>query len=222
MAQVSVGKRRAAISAVLFDVDGVLIDTAVATTQFVSAVFSAGGVNPPEDTAITERLDHTLPELIARLAGSAAEAERLTALAWSTPYPWEHVRAPDGLEEEITALGRRFQLGAVSSRRRRDVDHALELVGIRPKFAVVVGFGDYSRPKPDPEPLLVACRNLRCVPESCVYVGDSQVDVAAARAAGCASISVGRHTTPEADGYAVAFADIRSAVDQIVEREGGR
>ncbi len=67
---------------------------------------------------------------------------------------------------------------------RRGAFDALHAKKMHEYFDVIVAFGDYSRPKPDPEPLFVAIKKLWSRPEETVYIGDAMADMKAANSAG--------------------------------------
>jgi pyrophosphatase PpaX len=96
-----------------------------------------------------------------------------------------------GMDDVLVRLrdeGRR--LGIVSAKRRATIDLAFDRIPLRHLFDVVVGGDETAKHKPDPEPLLLACERLGVEPQGAAYVGDAPFDVAAAKAAGLASVAV--------------------------------
>ena len=86
-------------------------------------------------------------------------------------------------------------VGVVTTKYRHRVEDALERDGLRPFVDVVVGFDDVPRPKPAPDGLMRAARSLGVAIGDCVFVGDSEVDALAAKAAGMAFVAVLSGTT---------------------------
>ncbi|WP_158288579.1 HAD hydrolase-like protein [Ornithinimicrobium flavum] len=104
----------------------------------------------------------------------------------------EPVPGLDLLLSDLLAGG--TAVGVVSSKVGDTVRRGMAVAGL-PHVEVVVGLGETTEHKPHPAPLLEGARRLGLLPgevssQSCVYVGDAWVDVAAARAAGMASVAV--------------------------------
>jgi HAD superfamily hydrolase (TIGR01509 family) len=91
---------------------------------------------------------------------------------------------PDGLEAVITNLAADYKLGLVSGRLNQFIGELYQLADVEHHFDVVVGFEDYTHPKPHPEPLLIAAKRLGVKAAEAVYIGDSATDKQAAEAAG--------------------------------------
>lgn len=94
---------------------------------------------------------------------------------------------PEMLERLVSAGA---DLHIVTSKRRETARLALTAVGIDHLIDVTGALEDTTRHKPDPEPLLAACRTVGVDPASAVYVGDATVDMLSARAAGMAGVAV--------------------------------
>ena len=116
-------------------------------------------------------------------------------------------QVPDGCEEVLTQLSQRYFLAVVTSRHRLGIEHFYATSGLEGLLSVSIAFEDYDSPKPAPDPLLTACRRLGVSPEEAVYVGDAEVDVLCAAAAGMGFIAYGP-VIKEAPLRALSFADI--------------
>lgn len=107
-----------------------------------------------------------------------------------------------------------YQLGIVSTKFHRRIHQILERESLSSVCEVIVGGDDVRQPKPDPEGIRLALVTLGCAPDSAVYVGDSLVDAAAARAAGVRFIGVLTGVTSGADllthGAAAVIDDLTS------------
>ncbi|HID63102.1 MAG TPA: HAD family hydrolase [Anaerolineae bacterium] len=88
----------------------------------------------------------------------------------------------DGIVEAVRELSGRYLLGVVTTRSRRDAQAFLEQHGLTDCFSVVVTHEDTRRLKPHPEPICYAAERLGVAVERCLMVGDTSVDVRAAKA----------------------------------------
>lgn len=185
-------------AAVLFDLDGLLVDSEPLWTIAEERVAAElGGVFTPDLKArmIGKRLDLAVGILIegldteqARTADPAEVANRL--LEETAKLFAAGVALQPGAEELLDALGHaRVPLALVSSSFRVLVDAALESVGAS-RFAVSIAGDEVTHGKPDPEPYLTAARRLGVVPARCVVLEDAPAGLASAISAGCACVFV--------------------------------
>jgi phosphoglycolate phosphatase len=91
--------------------------------------------------------------------------------------------------ELLDALeGRGLRWGVVTNKPAGLTLPLLEGLGLRARAATVVSGDTLPQRKPDPAPMLLACREAGCTPAACVYVGDAERDIQAGRAAGMATL----------------------------------
>ena len=168
-----------ALDAVIWDYDGTLVATRGADEQAVERLLvldpaAISGVEifwAHEGRPIEERVEMAWP-------GRTAE---ILPLFEANVVP----DIFDGIVETLTDLrGAGFRMGVVSSRRRVPLRWGLQACGLMRYFQSVIGLDDVSEPKPEPEGILRTLGRLRSGPGRALYVGDSAVDVLAARAAG--------------------------------------
>jgi HAD superfamily hydrolase (TIGR01509 family) len=193
--------------AVVFDNDGLLLDTESVWTRAEEDLFARRGL---EFTAGDKR---ELVGTSAAIAGAVLERrldeprrageliEELNALVVAE---LEHgVEAMVGARELLRELKQRgTPIGLVSNSPLVFVQRSLELVGFEETFDVVLSAHEVAAPKPAPDPYLEACRRLRVEPgPSVVALEDSPTGVAAARAAGLTVIGV-----PSVEGVALEEA----------------
>jgi len=182
------------IRAVLFDVDGVLMDSREANIAFYRNLLKRYGYPERSDADLAHGHYLTLLESIAFLTQEPSQ-ERVRQI-WEesrslTDYDPTLVRLPDRCEEVLDRLYERFQLGLVTSRIREGIDQYFEFSGLGDRFVVSLAYDDYEKPKPAPDPLLIACIRLGLWPNEAVYVGDAPVDLECAVAAGTHFIAYG-------------------------------
>ena len=183
-------------SAILFDLDGTLLDTAGDIALALSRAFADHGHQGPPPAAVRQMIGKGAPVLVERAvaaqgldlapAGQAALLERffhhygrlqeLDECA-AQPYP--------GAPEALVALhAAGLPLGVVTNKYHRFATGLLQRLDLAGYLRVVVGGDTCERRKPDPMPLLHACAQLGVAPSTALMVGDSSNDVDAARAAG--------------------------------------
>jgi HAD superfamily hydrolase (TIGR01509 family) len=96
---------------------------------------------------------------------------------------------PEVLEQINLSYGK-IPFAVVSGGSRESVTNSLTTLGLLDKFDTLVCSEDYTRPKPDPEPFLVAAARLNVAPVDCLVFEDTEMGVRAATAAGMASVKV--------------------------------
>jgi len=181
-------------AAVLFDMDGLLIDSEPVWYDVEAEVVSRlGGTWGPEHQAacIGGTMDASCRYMI-ELTGSALSVEELTAMLLDGMVEHFHAGLPlhDGAIELVDAVrARGVPTALVSSSYRILVDAALHQIGAE-RFDVSVVGDEITRGKPHPEPYLIACEKLSVDPAACVALEDAVAGVQAAEAAGCVVVAV--------------------------------
>jgi len=207
--------------AVVFDNDGLLLDTESVWTRAEQDLFARRGV---EFTAEHKR---ELVGTSAAIAGGIlerrlGEPRRAVALIEElnelVVAELEHgVEAMVGARELLHKLKERgTPIGLVSNSPLRFVRRSLEIVGFHDDFDVVLSAHEVAAPKPAPDPYLEACRRLGVEPGPAVIaLEDSPTGVAAARAAGLTVIGI-----PSLEGIALDEAHhlAESLLDEVVAR----
>lgn len=90
-----------------------------------------------------------------------------------------------------------FNLGIVTTSSWERLNHVIDMHNMRPIFQHIVTTMDDLKPKPDPEGLLLFANKLGVDPLECIYIGDAEIDVLAAKAAGMKTIAVTWGTHPK-------------------------
>lgn len=211
----------AAPSAVIFDNDGLLLDTESVWTRAERDLFERRGIEfTPADKrelvgSSAEIAGGILERRLDEPGRAAALIEELNELVVAE---LEHgVEAMVGARELLHELkGRGTPIGLVSNSPLAFVQRSLEIAGFHDRFDVVLSAHEVTTPKPSPEPYLEACRRLGVEPgPDVVALEDSPTGVAAARAAGLTVIGV-----PSLDGILLDEADhiAKSLLDDVVAR----
>jgi len=192
-------------AAVLFDNDGLLLDTEVLWTRAEVTLFERYGAtftiehkreligtSGPVTEAKVERMlgqPGRGPALMAEMHGLVMEE----AAQGVEPMP--------GAVELLDALA--VPVGVASNSPRTFVERTLEVSGLRDRFGCVLSADDVAHPKPAPDLYVALAQGLGADPAACVALEDSPTGVAAARAAGAFVIGV-----PSLDGVVLDGADL--------------
>jgi len=192
--------------AVLFDLDGTLIDT----TELILYCFNhawetiCGRTHPPEVFVATMGIP--LKDAMHKLLGATEGLQReqigeLRTAGFVESLVREYrtcnaanhdrlARPFPGMELVVAKLReRRYAVGVVTSKSREFAQRGLRRCALWEFMDVFISMDDTSIHKPRPEPLLLALERLQVAPQHAVYVGDSRHDMQAGRAAGVRTIA---------------------------------
>jgi HAD superfamily hydrolase (TIGR01509 family) len=193
--------------AVVFDNDGLLLDTESVWTRAEQDLFSRRNLEfTPADKRVLVGTSAAIAGgiLEQRLGEPGRALELIEELNVLVVAELEHgVEAMVGARELLRALRERgTPIGLVSNSPLAFVSRSLEIVGFADEFDVVLSAHEVAAPKPAPDPYLEACRRLGVEPgPGVVALEDSPTGVAAARAAGLTVIGV-----PSIEGVALEEA----------------
>jgi phosphoglycolate phosphatase len=184
------------LSAVLFDLDGTLLDTAGDIALALNrAIAEYGWPEVPADE-VRHMIGRGAPVLVERAARAQrrdldpATHTRVVERFFHHYGALEETgecaaRAFDGAADALQALhAAGLRIAVVTNKQQRFADSLLRLLGLHPWIDRIVGGDTCERRKPDPQPLLFACERLGVPAVRTLMVGDSTNDVQAARAAG--------------------------------------
>jgi HAD superfamily hydrolase (TIGR01509 family) len=182
--------------AVIFDMDGVLIDSEPLHYCVANRVLSVDGLSGMDRQEYERFLGTTVEAMFEALNAqyhlrrSLAEfvAHYDQALLLALEEPREPADGVKPLIARLRALG--LQLAVASSSRRAWVDATLRSIGLWTAFDTVVSGDDVQHGKPDPEIYLLAAGRLGVRPERCLAIEDSPNGVQSARSAGMAVLGV--------------------------------
>lgn len=204
---------RSSFRAVVFDFDGLILDTERPEFEAWRHVFEHHGVEPltveewahcigtrdaldPLDV-LAERLGEPLPDRDAAKAIGKPRHDELLALEEALPGVVEWL-------DEAQSLG--LGIAVASSSHLDWVQGHLERLGLIDRFACLSCFDDVVQPKPAPDLYLAACESLGVAPGEAVAVEDSRNGILAAKAAGMAAVAVPHGLTAHLD---FSEADLR-------------
>jgi 2-phosphoglycolate phosphatase len=173
-------------TAAVFDLDGTLIDSYGAILECLNLVRGTYGKEPVSLEECRRMVGHGLDVLIARAIGeeNAAAGVLLFRERYAVVGPEKTNLLPDA--DAVTAeLARRgVPMAIASNKPSRFSRQLLESLGIASRFALVVGPDSGFPPKPDPAMVAHILESVGVAREEALFIGDMEVDVATARAAG--------------------------------------
>jgi HAD superfamily hydrolase (TIGR01509 family) len=199
------------VSAVIFDLDGVLIDSEQAWDAARKDVVAANGGRWREgaERAMLGMSSKEWPVyLVEQLGTQLTPAEVNDAVVAAMLRGYEaHLPLLPGAREAVLRVSKRGPIGLASSSNRSVIDVVLEKLGVASLFAATVSSEEVARGKPAPDVYLEAARRMRVDPASATAVEDSENGIKSAHAAGMRVVAIPNpHFPPAAD--AVALADV--------------
>ena len=187
--------RGQALEAVLFDLDGTLVDTAADIATALNRTMAERGWAPIHESEVRRMIGRGSPMLLERAAASQSrvleEAEKAAMLerffhhyGFLEESGEFEARPYEGALECLRALhAAGLRLAVVTNKHEHLATGLLKALGMSGWVDRVVGGDSCKQRKPDPGPLLFACRQLKVAPPQALMVGDSLNDVQAARGA---------------------------------------
>lgn len=222
--------RMARPEAVLFDLDGTLVDTAEEFELVLQAMRADHNLPPLPREAIRASVSNGAAALVTLAfdcPASSTEHETLRqefldryekSLGVSAkPYP--------GLRDLISALGTAgIPWGVVTNKFRRFAEPLMAALDFDPAARTLVTPCDVATAKPDPEGIILGCRQTESRPENSIYIGDHCRDIEAGNQAGCLTVAAAYgyltdHDAPEqwgADLVVHSSQELASSIRRII------
>lgn len=180
--------------AILFDLDGTLLDTAPDFVYSVNVLRSKAGLNPLPLETLRASVSDGLSGLVQTGFGIDTQDPKNSELSqellkiyqenicrFTQPFP--------GILSLLTFLEQqKIPWGIVTNKHGYLTDPILTQLDLKTRAACVVSGDTTPFAKPHPAPLFHACESLNITPESCVYIGDAKRDIDAGNAAGMTTI----------------------------------
>ena len=178
---------------VLFDLDGTLIDSTQAVYEGFCTAFKHFNAPIPKYEEVTQHIGHPLEYMFGALGVKEADLQD-----YITIYK-EHYRQIcnakttllPSAKEAILEASKFAMLGVVTTKTGQYSKMLLEYLGVAKYFTCIVGRENVTNPKPDAEPILTALKHFPKIPNANIYmVGDTPLDIQAAKNAGIQSVGV--------------------------------
>jgi HAD superfamily hydrolase (TIGR01509 family) len=214
------------IDAVVFDLDGLLLDTEQLWDEVREGLARERGARW-SDRAQADMMGMSSPEwsrYMNEVLGLHEEPDEIAAEVVRRMESRYRERLPllPRAREAVERLAARWPLGLASSSNRPLIDLALGLAGLAPLFRVTVSSEEVARGKPAPDVYVEACARLGVAPERAAAVEDSANGIRSAHAAGLRVVAIpNAHFRPAEDALALAHVVLASLDDLTPEAVAG-
>jgi len=184
------------LSAVLFDMDGTLLDTAPDFIAVAQAMRLARGLDRVPDQQVRDVVSGGARAMVISAfdvdpLSDEFEMLRLEFLDRYQQHCAVESRLYEGMAELLTDIENSNLIwGVVTNKPVRFAEPIMQQLGLASRSAVLVCPDHVSRSKPDPEPMLLACSQLDLDPSTVLFVGDDLRDIESGRAAGSLTAAV--------------------------------
>jgi HAD superfamily hydrolase (TIGR01549 family) len=206
---------KASIRAVIFDCDGVILESRAANEAFYNAILAHFNQEPLTESQLAIVHCHTVHESLAMLFredGLLQEAEKYWQEMNYEPFS-ALISVQPGLRECLEFLRPSYKL-AIATSRTRTMDQVLEDFGLESYFDLVVTSQDVRNPKPHPESIDKILSHFNVKRREACFIGDSKVDLETSRRAGVVFIAYGTEEL-EAEYYLDHFSQLPSLLTRM-------
>ncbi|EWC39618.1 N-acetylmuramic acid 6-phosphate phosphatase MupP [Pseudomonas stutzeri] len=184
------------LRAVLFDMDGTLLDTAPDFIAVAQAMRAVRDLPPVSEQQIRDVVSGGARAMVLGAFdvdpfSDEFEQLRLEFLARYQEHCAIHSHLYDGMAELLDEIERsNLRWGVVTNKPLRFAEPIMQQLGLASRSAVLVCPDHVTNSKPDPEPMLLACKQLDLDPSAVLFVGDDLRDIESGRAAGSRTAAV--------------------------------
>jgi HAD superfamily hydrolase (TIGR01509 family) len=208
-----------AVEAVVFDLDGVILDTEELWDEVREGLARERG-GRWSDRAQADMMGMSSPEWsaymhdVVGLAEPPEEINREVVARMLTRYS-ERLPLIDGAVDAVERIAARWPLGLASSSNRELIDRALEVSGVARHFRATVSSEEVPRGKPAPDVYLEAARRLGVEPASCVAIEDSANGIRSAHAAGMRVVAIPNAAFPPPEDVLALAATVLPSIREL-------
>jgi N-acetyl-D-muramate 6-phosphate phosphatase len=184
------------LRAVLFDMDGTLLDSAPDFIAICQTMRAERDLAPVADKLIRDQVSGGARAMVAATFAMAPEHAEFEALRLEFLERYQQhcavlTRPFDGINELLDDIEKaNLRWGVATNKPLRYAEPIMQQLGLAQRSAVLVCPDHVTRSKPDPEMLLLACQQLKLAPGEVLFIGDDERDIEAGRAAGCRTVAV--------------------------------
>lgn len=180
------------IRALIFDLDGTLVDSLPDLAEAVNELMTANGLAPHSRPAVSSMVGKGVPVLVQKafaahgvtMEGDALAAQVKTYLGFYEPRATRLTRLFPHTADTVKQLAKTYRLAVCTNKPTSVSREIVDSLGIGSEISVVVGGDSGVTPKPAPDMMWLVAERLGLPKEDVLMVGDSANDVASAKAAG--------------------------------------
>ncbi|NHJ48882.1 MAG: HAD family hydrolase [Asgard group archaeon] len=186
--------KRKNLKAILFDLDGTLIDSQEGIITLYYEFAKSKGYNIPREN-FDKLFGTPIEKVLAKLLPDKSKDEISDYLVEIREiYSKNHLQSSCTFPNVVSMLQKikhqGYKIGIASTKFKKFVDEAVDYFGFRPFVDVVVSGYEVKRHKPAPDLIYYCAELLNVSPKDCVYIGDSPSDIKAGKSAGTLTIAV--------------------------------
>ncbi|MDM9652188.1 N-acetylmuramic acid 6-phosphate phosphatase MupP [Pseudomonas wenzhouensis] len=184
------------LQAVLFDMDGTLLDSAPDFIAITQAMRTARGLPPLADKLIRDHISGGARAMVASAFDEAPDSAAFEVLRQEFLERYQQhcavlTRPFEGIEALLDDIEQaRLLWGVATNKPLRYAEPIMQGLNLAERSAVLVCPDHVERSKPAPDMLLLACQQMGINPEAVLFVGDDARDIESGRAAGCRTAAV--------------------------------
>lgn len=184
------------LRAVLFDMDGTLLDSAPDFIAVCQAMRADRGLPLIADKLIRDQVSDGARAMVAANFATTPDADGFETLRQEFLERYQShcavlTKPFDGMNELLDEIEQaKLIWGVATNKPLRFAEPIMQQLGLAERSAVLVCPDHVSRSKPDPEMILLACEKIGVEPAALLFVGDDERDIKAGRAAGCKTAAV--------------------------------
>jgi HAD superfamily hydrolase (TIGR01509 family) len=195
--------------AVLFDLDGVLVESIDVWLSAFNDTLREFGLPPLSKEEFVKKYwgKSTVENL-----GSMGLGWDAVLLCWKKYLARLHeIKLFPASKRVLESVRKKYKTALVTNTPREGVSSLLSRLGIAHLFDLILTGDDVEKGKPSPDIILLACKKLGITPEEAILVGDTQADVEAGRKAGCRVVGIG----VEADFTIKDISELESLLERL-------
>ena len=174
------------MKAFFFDLDGTLIKSKDVISEIINETLSEFGYNPFTEEEMLSSVGMPLEKLFSLKAEEEVVPEMCKR--YVEKYLNKGLDKTERYEEVVNILkdlkDEETKIGIVTTKSEEEAERVIEHFGLSPYVDVVVGHNSRWKPKPEPDPILLACSKLSIPVDKTIMIGDANVDIAAGKQAG--------------------------------------
>ena len=180
--------------ALLFDLDGTLLDTAPDFLYVVNKLRTEEKLSKLSLQDIRSSVSHGLAAVLKAGFGYSKEHSLYESLAKRFLHDYrnclgQHTQQFPGIPELLSLLeDNDIPWGIVTNKPAHLTEPLLEIMNLKDRAACIVSGDTTPNPKPHPAHLLLAAKNLKIEPQNCIYIGDAACDIVAGKAANMTTV----------------------------------